>query len=100
MATNKRSETPGGPPKGGGLPEIDGLVTRHQIFEMMAYEGYSADQRQEWLKSALTHAGKRHEEAPSEETAAVIEELESLMRDDIVEGEEAPRARPGDKERS
>ena len=95
MVTNKRSETS----RTDGPPKIDSLVTRHQIFEMMSYEGYSADQRQEWLKSALTYAAKRQEEAPSEETAAVIQELESLMKDDIVEGEEAPRARPGDKER-
>ncbi len=89
-------------PKGSGdaPPPVDQLVTRRQIFEIMSYEGYSADQRKDWLKSALTYAAKRHEEAPSDETATTlrtIREMEDFSEDDIASGEGPPHEKDEDR---
>ena len=93
MTENRKDAGPGA---GETPPPVDRLVTRHQIFEVMSYEGYSADQRKDWLKSALTYAAKRHEQAPSEETAAIVRELEKLSQSGAPSGRKAPRAEPED----
>lgn len=57
-------------------PEI---VTIAKIEEIMTDEGYSADSRKTWLKTALTAAAKAYEGRPTEAAKAVVAELEARL---------------------
>lgn len=54
-------------------------VTKAEIEEIMADEGYSADQRKAWIKSALTNASKAWRQDPTEDAKEVVDDLEKRL---------------------
>lgn len=54
-------------------------VSKAEIEEIMADDGYSADQRKTWLKSALTATAAAHDGKPSDDAKEVVEDLKERL---------------------
>ncbi len=62
------------------LPVPDGgSVTRQEIQDVMADEGYSGDRRKGWLKQVLTALTQEHRRSPSPERKQLIETVKDIM---------------------
>lgn len=71
---NKRDDT-----KVLNAPTSGAEVTREEIKAILADEGYSAGQRETWLKSVLTEITKQNRKQPNEARRRLIEEVKTVV---------------------
>lgn len=65
------------------LPGEGQLVSRNEIMDVLANEGYSSEARKDWLKSVLTRiAGEGHDQA-NPERQALVEEIREILNRQI-----------------
>lgn len=54
-------------------------MTREEIQDVLVDEGYSADQRKEWLKTVLTQLSAEQTENPDPERNKLISEVKEIV---------------------
>lgn len=54
-------------------------VTREEILNVLANEGYSADQRKGWLKKVLTNLTAQEADVPDMNQRRLIEEVKEIL---------------------
>lgn len=61
-------------------PSDDEPITRNEIMDVLADEGYSADSRKDWLKKVLTRLVTQQSETPSSDQQHLIDEIKAILR--------------------
>lgn len=64
-------------------------ISRNEIFEVLADEGYSADDRKAWLKEVLARLSGRQGDSADPDHAALVEEIKAILHDQIPGDPEA-----------
>lgn len=62
-------------------PHTGAPVTREEIMDVLAREGYSADQRKGWLKEVLTELIGEEEKNPDPDQNRMITEVKQILDD-------------------
>lgn len=62
-------------------PHTGTPVTREEIMDVLAHEGYSADQRKGWLKEVLTELIGEEERNPDPNQKRMIKEVKEILDD-------------------
>jgi hypothetical protein len=70
------------------LPELhaprEGVtITRNEILDVLADEGYSAGQRKNWLKGVLTRLTADESTAPNSDRQHLIDEIKTILHQQI-----------------
>lgn len=74
MTPHKTSQT--GPKH---LPEIGDDLTREEIMDVLADEGYSAGDRKGWLKKVLTRIAQAPQDNPDADREALVREIKRVL---------------------
>lgn len=72
----------------GEIPELPVIaegreLSRNEIMDVLADQGYSANQRKEWLKCVLTGLSAKEARSPRPNRTGLIEEVEQILQDDM-----------------
>ncbi len=70
-------------------PERDWPISRNEILEVMADEGYSADGRKAWLKDVLTRVSQEQEENPEPDRKKLMDEIREILHGHVSDQTEA-----------
>ncbi len=65
------------------LPEIGKNLTRNEIMDVLADEGYSASRRKGWLKQVLTRLETEQHESPNSTRAALVAEITDILKENV-----------------
>jgi hypothetical protein len=65
------------------LPEIGEELSRAEIMDVLADEGYPAGGRKGWLKKVLTRLAKQQQESPDERRAELVAEIKDILDDNV-----------------
>lgn len=71
------------------LPEIGEDLSRNEIMDVLADEGYSAGGRKGWLKTMLTRLAKEQEENPDPNRAHLVSEITDILNENASGDSEA-----------
>ena len=66
-----------------GFPEIGEDMSRTEIMDVLADEGYSAGGRKGWLKKVLTRLAKSQQQAPDGKRAELVSEIKDILDDNV-----------------
>ncbi|MCX2723971.1 hypothetical protein [Roseibium salinum] len=61
------------------VPHSSKQVRLNEIQDVLADEGYSADDRKSWLKAVLTELSSAQAESPSEDREQLIKEVRKII---------------------
>lgn len=61
------------------LPEIGDDLSREEIMDVLADEGYSAGDRKEWLKKVLTRLAQEPQDGPDADRDALVREIKRVL---------------------
>ncbi|WP_111735348.1 hypothetical protein [Roseovarius amoyensis] len=72
----------------GEIPELPVIaegreISRNEIMDVLADQGYSANARKEWLKCVLTRLSAQEGRSPRPTRAGLIDEVEKILQDDM-----------------
>lgn len=65
------------------LPEIGKNLTRNEIMDVLADEGYSASRRKGWLKQVLTRLETEQHENPNSTRAELVAEITDILKENV-----------------
>ncbi|WP_322867963.1 hypothetical protein U5922_018140 [Aquicoccus sp. G2-2] len=65
------------------LPRIDEDLSRTEIMDVLADEGYPAAGRKGWLKSVLTRLAKEEQESPNKKRAELVAEIKDVLDENV-----------------
>ncbi len=65
------------------LPEIGEDLSRNEIMDVLADEGYSAGGRKGWLKKMLTRLAKEQEGNPDPNRAHLVSEITDILNENV-----------------
>ena len=71
------------------LPEIGEDLSRNEIMDVLADEGYSAGGRKGWLKKMLTRLAKEQEGNPDPNRAHLVSEITDILNENASGDSEA-----------
>ena len=61
------------------LPEIGDDLSREEIMDVLADEGYSAGDRKGWLKKVLTRLAQAPQDSPDADRDALVREIKRVL---------------------
>lgn len=70
-------------------------MSRNEIMDVLADQGYSANQRKEWLKCVLTGLAAQEARSPRPDRAGLIEEVEQILQDDMEKASDSAQTPQG-----
>ncbi|MFG6585275.1 hypothetical protein [Sulfitobacter sp. 1A12779] len=65
------------------LPEIGKNLSRNEIMDVLADEGYSASGRKGWLKQVLTRLETEQHESPNSTRAELVAEISDILKENV-----------------
>ncbi|MFC6643415.1 MULTISPECIES: hypothetical protein [Sulfitobacter] len=65
------------------LPEIGENLTRNEIMDVLADEGYPAGGRKGWLKQVLTQLATEQRESPNGTRAELVAEITDILNENV-----------------
>ncbi|EDQ03590.1 hypothetical protein DSM14862_04168 (plasmid) [Sulfitobacter indolifex] len=68
---------------GADLPEIGENLTRNEIMDVLADEGYPAGGRKGWLKQVLTRLAIEQRESPNGTRAELVDEITDILNENV-----------------
>lgn len=84
MADNKKP-----PQDARQFPEVGEDLSRNEIMEVLADDGYSAGGRKEWLKTVLTRLSKAQVDNPNKKRAELVSEVKDILDENVSGDPEA-----------
>lgn len=66
------------------LPELGKDLSRNEIMEVLANDGYPAGRRKEWLNEVLTRLAKEQQEEPDANRAELVAEIKAILNDNVT----------------
>lgn len=73
----------------GQFPELGEGLSRNEIMDILADEGYSAGGRKGWLKRVLTRLATEQQENPDANRAELVEEIKDILNENVSGDSEA-----------
>lgn len=65
------------------LPEVGEDLSRNEIMDVLADDGYSAGGRKEWIKTVLTRLAKEQVANPNKKRAELVSEIKNILDENV-----------------
>lgn len=65
------------------LPQLGDDLSRDEILDVLADEGYPAGGRKGWLKSVLTRLTQEEQKSPDRKRAELVSEIKDVLNENV-----------------